>query len=243
MTSLEGRVIRRRVAIDAPDGVRSELWIFQELARRLDAPSTFSDEPTEVFDELCRASEGGIADYSGLSYAVLDAEEPAYWPYPVGSAGTPRLFQDRFAHPDGLARIVAVRARTADAPAQRDGALTLVTGRLLEHYQSGAQTRRVAELSSAQPEAFLELHPATAGQLGVVDGGAVEVSSDRGTVRCRAKVTVDIRLDTVFLPFHFPGEQRANSLTSDATDPVSGMPEFKRTTVRVRAVEEEAARV
>ncbi len=236
MTSLEGRVIRRRRAIDPPAGVRSELWIFRELARRLDAPSTFSEHPTEVFDELCRASEGGIADYSGLSYELLDSEEPAFWPFAIGSRGTPRLFLERFAHADGRARIVPVRVRESATPSHVGGTLTLITGRLLEHYQSGAQTRRVPELLAARPHALLQLHPATAEQLGIVDGGLVELSSPGGTVRCRATLSLDIRPDTVFLPFHFAGDERANLLTSDETDPISGMPEFKRTIVHVRAV-------
>jgi assimilatory nitrate reductase catalytic subunit len=236
MTSLEGRVIRRRRAIAAPAGVRSELWIFRELASRLGAPSTFSDVPSEVFDELCRASEGGIADYSGLSHALLDTEVAAYWPYPVGSSGTPRLFLDRFGHPTGRARLVAVSVTGSAAPAHRDGTLTLITGRLLEHYQSGSQTRRVSELVAAQPHARAQLHPATAVALGIDDEGWVELSTTRGTVRCRAQVTADIRPDTVFLPFHFPADERANLLTDDVTDPISGMPEFKKTIVHVRAL-------
>ncbi|WP_394769150.1 molybdopterin oxidoreductase family protein [Lacisediminihabitans sp.] len=237
MTSLEGRVIRRRRAIDPPPGVRSELWIFRELARRLGSPSTFSDDPAVVFDELCRASEGGIADYSGLSHELLDSGVAAYWPYPTGSGGTPRLFLDRFAHADGLARIVAVRSRSSARP--EPGTLTLVTGRLLEHYQSGAQTRRVLELAAAQPAARVQLHPATADRLAIIDGSEVELANVRGTVRCVAEVTPDIRPDTVFLPFHFAGDECANLLTSDATDPVSGMPEFKKTIVTVRAVQRE----
>ncbi|TFC54979.1 MULTISPECIES: molybdopterin oxidoreductase family protein [unclassified Cryobacterium] len=237
MTSLEGRILRRQRAIDPPAGVRSELWIFQELARRLDAPGVYSAEPGEVFDELCRATEGGIADYSGLGYALLATGEPAYWPYPAGSGGTPRLFLERFVHDDGRARIVAVTPRAVAAPAQTRGALTLITGRLLEHYQSGAQTRRVAELSEAQPEARMQVHPATAASLGLIDGGWVELANERGIVRCRAQLSADIRPDTVFLPFHFPADQRANLLTAGATDPVSGMPEFKRTAVRVRAID------
>ncbi|MDQ1114430.1 assimilatory nitrate reductase catalytic subunit [Microbacterium testaceum] len=99
MTSLEGRVIRRRQALPGPEGAGSELWIMAEIARRLGAASTWSTVPSEVFEELARASEGGIADYSGLSHALLDTGIEAYWPY--RSEGTPRPFAERFAHADG----------------------------------------------------------------------------------------------------------------------------------------------
>ncbi|WP_374108667.1 molybdopterin oxidoreductase family protein [Microbacterium proteolyticum] len=230
MTSLEGRVIRRRRALAGPDGARSELWIMAEIARRLGAASTWSTAPAEVFDELARASEGGIADYSGLSHALLDTDIEAYWPY--RSESTPRPFTRRFAHADGRARLVPVDA-TPPAPTDRGGDLTLVTGRYLQQYQSGTQTRRVAELNGARPEARLEIHPATASRLGIREGALVAVSNERGTVRARASVTTDIRHDTVFLPFHYGGDECANRLTEALVDPTSAMPEFKRTRVRV----------
>src|SRR6185437_5259604 len=124
------------------------------------------------------------ADYSGLSHALLDAlqgDEAAHWPYPAGSRGTPRLFADRFGHPDGRARLVAVRPRPLET-GREVGELTLITGRLLEHYQSGAQTRRVPELVSAQPQVRAELHPATAARLGIADGEPVRVRNSRGIV-------------------------------------------------------------
>ena len=238
MTSLEGRVIRRRRAITPPDGVRDELWILAELARRLDCAAGFATDPELVFEELRLVSEGGIADYSGIDYAMLDRGEAAFWPFPRGSAGTPRLFADRFAHPDGLARLVAVSVREAARPRPDVGELTLVTGRLLEHYQSGAQTRRVPELAAAQPEALASMHPATAERLGIADGDALELGNVRGTVRCRARLTADIRPDDVFLPFHYGDAQAANLLTSDAVDPISSMPEFKTNVVRVTRLAE-----
>jgi assimilatory nitrate reductase catalytic subunit len=242
MTNLEGRVLRRRKAIDPPAGVRSELWILSELARRLGSPSVFSAHAPAVFDELSRASEGGLADYSGITYDALDDDAaPAYWPFPRGSFGTPRLFTDRFAHTDERARLVVVKAKELHPAPQKDGVITLITGRLLEHYQSGAQTRRVPELLAAKPEARMQIHPATAELLGIEDSSMVELSRGDATVRCRAEVRLEIRPDTVFLPFHFGGEQSANLLTEQITDPISGMPEFKRTTVRIRSLEPASA--
>ncbi|WP_285114357.1 molybdopterin oxidoreductase family protein [Leifsonia sp. fls2-241-R2A-40a] len=240
MTNLEGRILRRHRAIGPPAEVRSELQILAELARRLGAPSVWPTDPAAVFDELARASEGGVADYSGLSHATLDAQlavgEAAHWPYPAGSHGTPRLFLDRFGHDDGRARMVAVRAREVTA-GREPGELTLITGRLLEHYQSGAQTRRVPELLAAQPGVRAEIHPATAARLGIADAEPVRVYNARGVVEATALLTDGIRLDTVFLPFHFAGSHCANLLTGSAVDPVSAMPDFKRTPVTVERAE------
>jgi assimilatory nitrate reductase catalytic subunit len=253
LTNLEGRVLRRRRALTPPPGVRSELWIMTRLAEMLEAPSTFSEDPETVFEELRLASSGGLADYSGIDYAMLDRGEAAYWPYPAGSDGTPRLFLNNFAHAGGRAVFTAVtpRRRTPSAgvapvaAAERAGAqlsgadragtpMTLITGRLMEHYQSGAQTRRVAALAEAQPEARLQLHPASAAAQGIADGDYVSISNERGAVSCRAELSTDIRPETVFLPFHFPERESANRLTEAATDPISGMPEFKTSKVWIR---------
>lgn len=230
MTNLEGRVLRRRKALDPPGQARSELQILADLAAALGSEVHFDTVPALVFDELARASAGGKADYSGLSHAVLDAEDGSaghYWPTPTGSAGTPRLFARRFAHPDGRARMVPV---SPGAPADdlRPGApVYLITGRVLAQYQSGAQTRRVEALSAVAPAAFVELHPHLAKLHQIDDGDDVAVTSVRGTAIARARITPTIRPDTVFMPFHWAGDQLANAVTNDAVDPISGMPEFK----------------
>lgn len=234
LTNLEGRVIRRRRALTPPPGVRSELWLMARLAELLQAPSTFSDDPGTVFSELRQASAGGLADYSGIDYAMLDRGEAAYWPYPVGSNGTPRLFTDGFAHADGRAVMVPVTPSKRAVRSFADDSLALATGRLLEHYQSGAQTRRVAELLAAQPQVRLLIHPATAASRGITDGDYATVTNERGEVLCRAELSNAVRPDTVFLPFHFPGQENANRLTEAASDPISGMPEFKTSRVWVR---------
>ncbi|WP_420826043.1 molybdopterin oxidoreductase family protein [Microbacterium excoecariae] len=230
MTNLEGRVIRRRRALPAPGQARSELWILAQLAERLGAPSAWPTDPAAVFDELARASAGGAADYSGLSHALLDTGVAAHWPFPAGSrSGTPHLFRDRFWHDDGRARLVPVRPRTPESPAGRE--LSLITGRLMGHYQSGAQTRRVPELADAAPSLVAEIHPVTARDRGIAEGEPVRVAGARGVVTARARLSADIRPDTVFLPFHYPGAESANLLTSARTDPISAMPEFKNTVV------------
>lgn len=252
MTSLEGRVLRRRRALSPPHGVRSELEVLHDLAVRLGVTSGFPTDPAVVFDELARASAGGPADYSGLSHTRLDAAEAEgtglHWPVPStpdGEAphpGTPRLFTESFPTPDGRARMVAVDHRGPSDDLRPDAPVYLITGRVLQHYQSGAQTRRVPALAKVQPEAFAEIHPLLADRIGVADGELVEVTSARGTAVVVAHVTPTARPDAVFMPFHWPGEGSANRLTTDATDPVSGMPEFKVCAVDVRAVGTEMTR-
>jgi assimilatory nitrate reductase catalytic subunit len=235
MTGLEGRVLRRRQALAAPPGVRSELEIFAELAKRLDAPGRWPTEPREVFDELRQASSGGKADYAGISYDRIDAGEALYWPCPSEDhPGTPRLFAESFPTPDGKAKLIPVRWLGPDDSLRRDAPVWLVTGRVLQHYQSGAQTRRVGKLNSAQSRAYVEIHPVLAQRIGVEGLEDIEVTSSRGTMRAPARVSKDIRPDTIFVPFHFAGEGMVNALTNSATDPISGMPEFKVCAVTIK---------
>jgi assimilatory nitrate reductase catalytic subunit len=237
MTNLEGRVLLRRKATDPPEGVRSDLEVLRDLALRLgQSPKRFPAGAEAVFDELRRASAGGPADYSGVSYRRLRAGAALHWPVPHEShQGTPRLFLDRFAHPDGRARFVAVDHQGPDEPPDGEFPLRAVTGRVLAHYQTGPQTRLVPELTAAEPECFVEVHPDTAAQRGLEDGDLARVRSRRGEVLAAVRRTGSIRPDTVFLPFHFPAEQRANLLTNPALDPTSRMPEFKVCAVQLVA--------
>jgi assimilatory nitrate reductase catalytic subunit len=235
-TNLEGRVLLRRRVLDRPDSVRTDLEILAELARRLGAGTGFDTDAETVFAELARASAGGAADYSGIDYALLASGRPIHWPCADG-VGTPRVLLDRFATPDGRARFHPVRFHgVAEAPDRRFP-YRLTTGRVALHYQSGAQTRRSPSLNAAEPEAFAEIHPRLAAREGISDGAMIRLSSERGSITVRARVTDTIRPDTVFVPFHWPGEGRANTLTGGQCDPVSGMPEFKVAAVRVEGID------
>lgn len=236
-TNLEGRVLLRRRAVTAPEGVRSDLDVLHGLAGLLGHGKGFPADPEEVFDELRRASAGGPADYAGITYERIAAEDGVFWPCPdTEHAGTPRLFLDRFATDDGRARFVPVTHRPSAEETDAEYPVVLTTGRVVAQYQSGAQTRRVAELNAAAPGPFVELHPRLAERIGVAEGDPVAVTSRRGRAVAPARITVAIRQDTVFMPFHWAGEGRANTLTNPALDPVSRMPEFKVCAVRLEAL-------
>ncbi len=216
MTSLEGRVLRRRRGVEPPDGARGELEVLRGLAVRLGQPAhRFPVEPREVFDELRAASAGGGADYAGVTYDRLDAGEVLHWPCPdVGHPGTPRLFLDRFGTDDGRARFTAVEHRGSGRSAGRG----LPTGRDHGTCSRALSIRRadprVAELASAAGSMFVQVHPDTAARAGVRDGDDALVVGRRGRVSVTVRCDDSMRLDTVFLPFHFAGDARANLLTN-----------------------------
>ena len=229
MTNLEGRVLRRRQASAPPPGVRSDLDIMADLASRLGKREHIaSSDPGVVFDELRLASSGGPADYAGISLERIDREQGVFWPCPdEGKSDSRRPYLQRFAHPDGRAVFHPVQRRLSAEEPDARYPLYLTTGRVLSHYQTGAQTRRVPELAAAEPEAFAEIHPDTARQAGIAHGGMALLSTRRGEACFKARLTPDIRRDTIFVPFHWGGASSANLLTNDAVDPVSKIPEYK----------------
>jgi assimilatory nitrate reductase catalytic subunit len=233
-TNLEGRVLLRRRALDPPVGVRTDLEILHGLAAGLGVTDGFPTDAGEAFEELRRASAGGVADYAGISHERLAAGEQLHWPCPsTDHPGTPRLFLDGFATPDGRAQFFAVDQPADVEPVSEAFPLRLTTGRVAMQYQSGAQTRRIDALPG---DAYIELHEDLALRLGVIDGERVKVSTLRGEAWLAAKVTDAIRPDTVFVPFHWAGKKRANSLTGDWLDPISKMPAFKACAARIDRV-------
>jgi assimilatory nitrate reductase catalytic subunit len=235
MTNLEGRVIRRRRAVAPPPEVRTDVEILCALADVLGEGERFQyASAEEVFEELRVASSGGVADYGGISYDRIDQCGGIFWPCPDEEhPGTPRLFLESFPTPSGRARFHPTPHRTPAEVPDDEFPLYLTTGRLLGHYQSGTQTRRVERLAQMAPAPLAQLHPATARRYHLAAGAEVVLETRRGRGRFQIEITSRIREDTVFLPFHWGGAASANRLTNDALDPISRMPEFKVCAVRI----------
>jgi len=243
LTNLEGRLLRRRRALEPPAGVLSDLRILELIATRLGKGRFVSSSPSDVFDELARASQGGLADYAGFSHARLDADDGLFWP--CGSRehpGTPRLFGDGFATPDRRARFHVAPFLEPAERVSEEFPFYLTTGRLLAHYQTGNQTHRVPTLESAEPEPFVQLHPQLAASFGIGDGDWVSLRTRRGCAVLRAKLSASLRFDTVFVPFHWGGAAAANALTSRTLDPSSKIPEFKLSAVALERLDVEPSR-
>ncbi|BFO21281.1 hypothetical protein SHKM778_76690 [Streptomyces sp. KM77-8] len=243
-TSLEGRVLLRRRAITPPKGVRGDLEVLHELAARLgrdgeNLEKKFPTDPEEVFEELRRASAGGPADYSGITYRRLMEENGVFWPCP---ADTP----EPHPVPPALPRPVRHRGRagpvrTGLAPGGRRGARRRVPGAADHRAGRGPVPVRCADPARGRaerrgPGPVRGTAPRLAERLGVTEGEPVAVVSRRGRAVAPARITTAIRPDTVFMPFHWAGEGRANTLTNPALDPTSRMPEFKACAVHLEAV-------
>ncbi|MGH2734697.1 MAG: molybdopterin oxidoreductase family protein, partial [Actinomycetota bacterium] len=225
-TNAEGRVVKHNKAAEPPGEARTDWWIVCEIARRLGVHSDkFAfDSARAIFEELRAASKGGLADYSGITYERLEETGGIFWPCPSEDhPGTPRLFEERFYHPDGKARFHAVEWREPAEPVDDEYPLRFTTGRTVAHYLSGNQTRRIGALVEQTPRPWVEVHPS----LGFSNGDPVKVTSRRGSATFPALVVDTIRPDTVFVPYHWAGRTAANTLTINALDPTSKIPEYK----------------
>lgn len=243
-TSAEGRVIRIRKAVDPPGDARTDTSILLELAQRLGRGKHFDHFQTseDIFNELRVASRGGTADYFGITYERIEKEFGVFWPCPeIGHPGTARLFEDlKFHTADGKAHFHATPYRPSAEEPDDDYPVILTTGRVVSQYLSGTQTRRIGGLVDLCPDPYVEIHPTLAQQYGIEDGKWMKVESRRGAVVLKAKVVTTIRPDTVFIPYHWPGNRSANNLTNRALDPLSKIPEFKKSVVRIAPSEEPA---
>lgn len=229
MTNLEGRVLLREAARPAPADVKQDWEVLSDLAALLGKETLFPYKSAEdIFEELRRASRGGIADYFGITYDRLRKEEGIYWPCPsLDHPGEKRLFQASFPRPDGKAAMIPVPNHFPKEQVEADYPLHLTTGRVLGHYLTGVQTHKSPTLEARQFESFVEIHPKTARSLRISDDTLVKVQSRRGEIIVRSKLTASIREDTVFVPMHWDGIQNINKLTSEELDPACKMPGFK----------------
>lgn len=234
-TNGEGRVIKTNKAIDPPGEAREDWWILQEIANRLGRGKHFRfQNPGEIFDELRVASKGGKSDYYGITYEKIEKQNGVFWGCPtLEHPGTPRLFEEKFAHEDGKAKFHAVEYKGAEEKPDEEFPLIYTTGRIVHQYLSGNQTRRIGFLIQQCPEPFVEIHPETAMKYKINDGERVKVISRRGSGIFPALVVKTIRPDTIFIPYHWGDEKAANLLTNAALDPTSRIPEFKACAARI----------
>jgi assimilatory nitrate reductase catalytic subunit len=236
VANVEGRVLHVKAAVTPPGEAREDWRIYCDLAARLGKGSFFPFQSSRaIFEELREASRGGPADYAGITYEKIDAQMGVFWPCPTEDhPGTPRLFEDfRFFHPDGKARFVVTEWRPSGDEVDEQFPVWLTTGRVVNQYLSGTQTRRIGGLVDPYPEPRVEIHPRLAEARGIADGDWVTVTTRRAAITVQAMVVRTIRPDTVFIPYHWPESRSANLLTHRTLDPRSKIPEYKVSACRL----------
>ncbi len=227
-TNTDRRVQLGRAALDPPGAARQDLWIVQEMARRLGLDWNY-DGPASVFAELRRA----MPSIAGISWERLEREDAVTYPCPSeADPGQPVIFTEEFPRPGGRARLVPAPLRNAAELPDGDYPWVLITGRQLEHWHTGAMTRRATVLDAIEPFPVASLHPEELERLGLRPGEAVTLRSRRGAVTAFARADRGLSPGQVFLPFCYH-EAAANLLTHDFLDPVAKIPEFKFCAVRV----------
>ncbi|MFB5660212.1 molybdopterin oxidoreductase family protein [Alteribacillus sp. HJP-4] len=238
ITNLEGRVTLREASKRPPGQCRHDWEILSAIAEAVGKGRYFPYETVEdIFNELRLATRGAKADYYGITYDRIRKESGVFWPCPsLDEPGQKVMFEDSFPTADGRAALYSGTA----APVEKEDVseaypLFVTTGRTMNHYLTGEQTRRSSQLLAREFESFVYIHPETAQVYGLRSGERVVLSSRRGETTIRCLYSDQVRQDTVFAPMHWGKEQNINNLIGGELDPVCRMPGFKRSTVAIRS--------
>jgi formate dehydrogenase major subunit len=221
-TNTNRQVQLGRPALSLPGEARQDWWIVQEVARRLGLDWAY-EGPAEVFAEMAEV----MPSLANISWERLEREGSVTYPCPApDSPGQEIVFGERFPTADGRGRIVPVDLLPPDELPDRDFPMVLSTGRLLEHWHTGAMTRRAGILDDLEPEAAAALHPLEIRRLNLTAGQPVKVSTRRGEIELTLRADASVPPGMVFIPFCF-NEAAANLLTNPHLDPFGKIPEFK----------------
>jgi formate dehydrogenase major subunit len=228
VTNTDRMVQLGRKALDAPGEARPDLWIIQEIAKRTGLDWNYGG-PRDVFNEMRQA----MPSIAGITWERLQEESCVTYPCEKeGDPGEPVVFTERFPTPTGRGKFVPADIIPADERPDKEFPFVLITGRQLEHWHTGAITRRAAVLDAIEPEPTASLHPLDLDAIGAKPGDVVTVESRRGIISLYARADDGTPRGTVFVPFCFY-EAAANLLTNPALDPFGKIPEFKYCAVKV----------
>jgi formate dehydrogenase major subunit len=228
VTNTDRLVQMGRKAIEPPGDAREDLWILNELGKRMGLPWHY-DHPKKAYEEMRQ----GMDSIAGISWARLEREGAVV--YPCASeevAGQPVVFMQHFPRPGGSAKLMPARFIPAAEQPDLEYPFVLITGRQLEHWHTGAMTRRAITLDALEPIATVSLHPLDLAALNCAAGAMLKVGSRRGVITLAARPDEGIARGTVFIPFAF-AEAAANLLTNPVLDPIGKIPEFKYCAVSV----------
>ncbi len=227
-TNTDRRVQLGRQAITPPGEAKQDLWIIQEMARRIGLEWNYGG-PKDVWNEIRKAAPS----MAGITWERLESEDSVTYPCEKeGDPGEPVIFTDRFPTKSGRARFVPADYSPAAELPDQEYPYVFITGRLLEHWHTGSMTRMASVLDAIEPGPTVVVHPDDAARIGLGPGALATVESRRGQVTAQVRVSREVQVGCVFMAFAF-SEAAANLLTNEALDPYGKIPEFKFCAVRL----------
>jgi formate dehydrogenase major subunit len=228
VTNTDRMVQLGRKALEPPGDAREDLWIIIELAKRLGLPWSYA-HPKDVFEEM----RTGMDSIKGITWERLERDSSVTYPCEnEGDPGQPVVFTTHFPTPTGRGRFVPADLIPAAERPDREYPMVLITGRQLEHWHTGAMTRRAGALDAIEPEPTVSLHPLDLDEVKAKPGDVLTVESRRGRISLYARADAGTPRGAVFIPFCYY-EAAANLLTNPVLDPFGKIPEFKYCAVRV----------
>jgi formate dehydrogenase major subunit len=235
VTNTDRMVQLGRRALNPPGDARPDMWIIQQIARRIGLDWNYPGAEcgvAAVYEEMRQAMHTAIA---GISWERLERESSVTYPcLTEDDPGQPIVFVDHFPTADGRVKLVPADIIPANERPDADYPFVLITGRQLEHWHTGSMTRRASVLDAIEPAATVSMHHDDLRKLGVDPGGVVTVKSRRGEVALSVRRDDGTPRGAVFIPFAYY-EAAANLLTNPALDPFGKIPGFKYCAVAVTA--------
>ncbi|MBC7945901.1 MAG: molybdopterin-dependent oxidoreductase, partial [Burkholderiales bacterium] len=227
-TNTDRMVQLGRQALDAPGDAKPDLWIIQQLAKRLGVDWNYGDV-SDVFNEMRKA----MPSIAGITWGRLERDSSVTYPCEQeGDPGELVVFVEDFPTPSGRGRFVPADIIPANERPDGDYPMVLITGRQLEHWHTGSMTRRSGVLDSIEPVPIATINPLDLDAIGVRAGDVITVESRRGKIALYARANDGVPTGAVFIPFCYY-EAAANLLTNAALDPIGKIPEFKYCAVRI----------
>ncbi|TXH32717.1 MAG: formate dehydrogenase subunit alpha [Rhodospirillaceae bacterium] len=235
-TNTDRRVQLSRPVLRPPGNARQDLWIIQEIGKRLGLDWNYGG-PADVFTEMART----MRSWDNITWERLEREGAVTYPVDApDQPGNEIIFYQGFPTENGRAKIVPANIRPPDEVPDMEYPMILSTGRVLEHWHTGAMTRRADVLDSLEPEAVAFMAPKELFRMNLNPGDFIRLETRRGTVEVRVRSDRDVPVGMVFMPFCY-AEAAANLLTNPALDPMGKIPEFKFCAARVGPVTAVAA--
>lgn len=243
-TNTERRVNLIRNVCPPHGDSRTDLWIFNETARRFEQGRRmkFPETAEGVFDELKVLSKGRMLDYSGMSYDRIEASRGLQWPCNEETApdGSRRLYTSGvFQTASGRANLIALPFFDDNERPDGEYPFWLNSGRVVEHFHTRTRTGKIGNANKFSPTPYMEMNPDAAAELGIAHGSYARLTSRRGDAVVLVQCTQRVPRDMVFIPFHY--HECVNRLALGLLDPHSRQPAYKQCAVRVEPATDQAA--